>query len=241
MANSHKINPLEVQTSSNTFSMVIELIASGLTKGAVIGIGNDIGLWSNISCMMDELLIFESDSHWLGLCQDYSYNLISKLKPKRNRCIKFIPFLNEIYVSAQAQAKLLAELHEASYCTLIKEIQSLSLYKTLNTYQPDWIYVDGPLGGYWDEMNFQIEPNRGRYESIFSSALCLQTNACPNKLKWLIVDDCHRFIEKKTLSVLSPLLNPIHGLPLTRNTLAFQINPGNKTIHTKRDYISITF
>ena len=216
------INPLKVQTSSATISLVLELLKSGLRNGAIIGIGNDIGLWSALLIYMNSLDIFESDPDWLQSCEQYAKNTCLAFGQSEKRVPTFHSFSNFEYKTAAQQAAYLSSQNAGQLSMIDDVISRHPLYNHLTNSKPDWIYVDGPLGGYWSETDFQNHNNTGRMETIMCSVgYLIKSNT--NREKWLIVDDCHRFIEKKTLNLLSSFLIPSQGIPLGRNTLAFKV------------------
>ena len=77
-------------------------------------------------------------------------------------------------MSAVSQANFLAKTSitdSDKRNQITSSLLTSDLYQNLNKQSFDWIYVDGPLGGYNSETDFQIEDNRGRMETISASIL----------------------------------------------------------------------
>ena len=128
------------------------------------------------------------------------------------------------FLSAVSQANFLAKTSitdSDKRNQITSSLLTSDLYQNLNKQSFDWIYVDGPLGGYNSETDFQIEDNRGRMETISASILSLKHNQ--DSTKWIVIDDCHRFIEKHTINLWSPLLDMENAQSLSRNTYAFPV------------------
>lgn len=223
------VNTLNVQTSSNVFSLVVELTRRGCLRGAVIGIGNDVALWTAISAFTEHITIYESDPTWLSQCFDYSARLQSSLSSDRQFSLSFKSFQNQIYKSAFDQYQYLTQLNKSLTPDLVQIFNNHKLSHSLASDLPDWIYVDGPLGGYNSETSYQKSINRGRMETIICSALYLSSRKS-NQPKYLIVDDCQRFIEKMSIELLAPLIVPKSTIHLGRDTYAFAIS-GNHSFY----------
>ena len=234
-----EINPLEIQTSSSTISLALELIKKGLRKGSIIGIGNDIGLWSALSPHADSLDIYESDPRWLAACKDFARSTLSSLHSQELDRLTFNSFTNHKYRSAAEQARYLHNQKIIGVAMAEGVVEQHPLYYSLKSKEPDWIYIDGPLGGYWSETEFQDAPDTGRMETILCAARCLSSSVSGEK--WIIVDDCHRYIEKTTLQAISPWLYPVEGIRLGRNTLAFQVISQRVRTPVEASHVSMIF
>ena len=216
------VNTLNVQTSSNVFSFIVELSRRGCLRGAVIGIGNDVALWTAISAFTEHISIYESEPSWLTQCRDYSSLLQSSLSSSSQFSLSFKSFQNQILKSAFDQHQCLAKLNGSLTPELAHSFKDHMLYCALAKDSPSWIYVDGPLGGYNSETDYQKNINRGRMETIICSGLYLSSQQS-NQVKYLIVDDCQRFIEKTSIELLAPFIVPKSIIHLGRDTYAFAI------------------
>ena len=218
------IDPLGVQTSSALFSFLLNLSRTNRTRGIVIGIGNDIDLWCAMLPYFESLLILESNDQWLCECQartsknvkifdEYTGNIVSKK-------ITLDSFDNEILPSAQNQSRVLKKLlnNKSAFDRYLKSICRTSLFKKVTSYDPDWIYVDGPLGGYDSPGSFSPEPNTGRLDVI---ACCFKS--LKEKQRWIIIDDCERLIEQGSVALFQDSLVLSQTIKLGRTTLGFSV------------------
>jgi len=219
------LNPLNVSTSSSVFSFAINQALLGRSRAAVIGIGNDLDLWWSLSNFFPKLKIYESEKEWRELCQQrlsqlqktaILHNINSNISPIK-------PYENHFFMSALSQSRFLSSTNMSDSTKRDKissALLSSDLYQELHKQSFDWIYVDGPLGGYNSETDFQSDDNRGRMETISASILSLKVNDITS---FVVIDDCHRFIESQTINLWSPFLDLKNAQSLCRNTYAFSI------------------
>ena len=219
------LNPLNLQTSSAVFSFAVNQALSGRRKPAIIGIGNDLDLWWSLSNFFPSLKIYESEQSWRQICQQrltileqhsIKYNIQSSISPIK-------PYQNHYFKSASRQGAFLSSTRDTDQSKrkiISSALADSKLYRDLCQERFDWIYVDGPLGGYNSESDFQPDENRGRMETISASILSLLQN---DSTSWIVIDDCHRFIEQETIKLWSPFLDTNNVVSLSRNTYAFPI------------------
>ena len=91
----------------------------------------------------------------------------------------------------------------ASKDQFLNQLMRTDLYNSLLNELPDWIYVDGPAGGYISPEAVSNAPNTGRLETILISCLALAKSRNHNVDKWLIVDDADRFIELSSIYLIA--------------------------------------
>ena len=85
-------------------------------------------------------------------------------------------------MSAVSQANFLAKTSitdSDKRNQITSSLLTSDLYQNLNKQSFDWIYVDGPLGGYNSETDFQIEDNRGEWRQFQPQYFHLSTIKTP--------------------------------------------------------------